>query len=144
MSAKACDSRAILLSKMGPNRDPKRPLGGSWARLGRLFGGSGVPLGLSWEPLGPPEAPKSSPRRPKKRLLLVLGTKMELKSIPNRGQIGAKSIQTLLYFQEGPERSRRVLHTSSDLDIRGKSSDIKAQSSSRISRNLSWNLEGES
>ena len=69
---------------------------------------------------------------------------MEPKSIPNRAKIGAKSIQTLLYFEEGPERSRRVLHTSSDLDVRGKSSDLKAQSSSRISRNLSWTLEGES
>ena len=103
-----------------------------------------MPLGLSWEPLGPPEAPMSSPRPPKKRFLSVWGTKMELKSTPNRAQIGAKSIQTLLYFEEGPERSRRVLHTSSDLDVRGKRSDLKAQSSSRISGNLSWNLQGES
>ena len=103
-----------------------------------------MPLGLSWEPLGLPEAPKSSPRPPKKRFLLVWGTKIEPEWTRNRAQIDVKSIQTLLYFEEGPERSRRVLHTISDLDVRGKSSDLKAQSSSRISRNLSWNLEGES
>ena len=102
------------------------PLGGSWAPLGRLFGGSWVPLGVSWEPLGPLEAPKSSPRPPKKRFLSVWGPKMEAKSTPNRAKVDAKSIQTLWYFQihsryaflsrdprESPKRPHRRLKAQS-------------------------------
>ena len=82
-------------SQGGPQEASWRVLGASWAALWRFLGASWALLGASWAPWGSQKVPKTA----REVIFAGLGYQNGAKFDPNRAQIDAKSIQTLLYFQ---------------------------------------------